>query len=47
LMHEGKWRVIGDANGPLTFFRPDGRKIRAGPPPLRPDVKNRINRLLE
>src|SRR5207248_9798455 len=42
LLHEGGWRVEGDPDHELTFVRPDGRVLETGPPPLRPDVRERF-----
>jgi hypothetical protein len=33
LMHEGGWRIDGDANQPLTFHAPDGRIFEEKPQP--------------
>lgn len=39
LVHEGGWEIEGDPIGRLTFISPDGRRITAGPPPLRDDIR--------
>lgn len=33
LPHEHGWAITGNPNGELTWTRPDGKTIRAGPPP--------------
>lgn len=43
LVHEGGWALRGDPPGELTFARPDGGELRAGPSPLGPEGR----RLLE
>jgi hypothetical protein len=40
LVHEGGWEIEGDPLGRLTFIRPDGKRITAGPPPLRDDIRD-------
>ena len=35
LMHEGGWRITGDANQHLQFHRPDGMILIVDPPPIR------------
>jgi hypothetical protein len=46
LVHELGWTVSGNANGVLTFRRPDGRVLTTGPPGLRPDVREDIDRAI-
>jgi hypothetical protein len=46
LVHELGWTVSGNANGVLTFPRPDGRVLTTGPPGLRPDVREDIDRAI-
>jgi hypothetical protein len=46
LVHELGWTVSGNANGALTFRRPDGRVLTTGPPGLRPDVREDIDRAI-
>jgi hypothetical protein len=33
-VHEGKWRVTGNANGILRFVGPSGRTMTSRPSPL-------------
>ncbi len=42
MVHEGAVRVSGDPSGDLCFIRPDGRVLSAGPPRLRPEVRERV-----
>ena len=37
LMHEGGWRITGDANGQLVFHRPDGTILAVDPPAVTGD----------
>jgi hypothetical protein len=46
LFHEHGWKVSGDANGELTFHRPDGRVLTNGPPLLRPSVREVLGRAI-
>jgi len=41
-LHEGGWRLVGDADGELSLIRPDGKRIELGPPPLDPDLASRF-----
>ncbi len=41
-VHDGGWRIEGDANGELRFIRPNGAVLITGPPPLKPEVRKRI-----
>jgi hypothetical protein len=43
LVHEGGWEIEGDPLGRLTFIRPDGRRITAGPAPLRDDIRSELD----
>jgi hypothetical protein len=47
MVHEGRWKIEGDANFELTFIAPDGREFPEGPTPLREDLKERIDRMTE
>lgn len=42
LVHEAGWKMRGDPFGRLTFERPDGRSVGAGPPCLREEVAARL-----
>ncbi len=42
LVHEDGWRIEGDPTGEIQFFRPDGRVFTHGPPPLRPELRERF-----
>ena len=42
LVHEGGWEIHGDPLGRLTFIRPNGTTITAGPPPLRDDIRDEL-----
>jgi hypothetical protein len=42
LVHEGKWSIRGHPPGGLSFIRPDGRVFEPGPPPLRPEIRDRL-----
>jgi hypothetical protein len=44
LVHEGGWKVEGDANRTVTFVAPDGRRLSSDPPGLRPEVAHRARR---
>jgi Domain of unknown function (DUF222)/HNH endonuclease len=46
LIHELGWTVTGNANGELTFRRPDGRVVANGPPGLRPAVRQELARVV-
>ncbi len=35
LVHDGGWSIEGDLDAPLTFVRPDGRRVTGGTPPDR------------
>lgn len=41
-VHEGGWSVTSGAEGELVFTHPNGRTFATGPPPLRPDVRQRL-----
>jgi hypothetical protein len=42
-VHEGGWGIEGDPAGELRFLRPDGAgPLDTRPPPLRPDVRQRL-----
>jgi hypothetical protein len=41
-VHEGGWRIEGDAEGTLSFVSPSGRRITGRPAPLREDVRRRL-----
>jgi hypothetical protein len=41
-VHEGGWRVEGDAEGVLSFVSPQGRRITGRPAPLREEVRRRL-----
>jgi hypothetical protein len=41
-VHEGGWRIEGDAEGTLTFVSPTGRRIADRPAPLREEVRRRL-----
>jgi hypothetical protein len=42
LLHEGGWHVAGHPDHELTFVHPGGRALSTRPPPLRPEVRERI-----
>ena len=42
LIHEGGWTIEGDPDHDLRFVRPDGRVLTTGPPPIRPDLRDRF-----
>ena len=43
LIHQPGWRVVWDEEGELHYFRPDGVEVKViPPPPLRPDVRDRV-----
>jgi len=44
LVHELGWTVSGSANGELTFTSPTGRVLTTGPPGLRPDILQDLER---
>jgi hypothetical protein len=45
VIHQPGWRVQCDEDGDLHYFRPDGIEVTANPPPpLRPDVRARVDR---
>src|SRR5262245_50281280 len=46
LLHEMGYTVSGNANGGLTFRRPDGRVLANGPPALRPPVRGDLARAI-
>jgi Domain of unknown function (DUF222)/HNH endonuclease len=46
LVHELGWTVSGNANGVLTFTSPTGRVLTTGPPGLRPEVREDMERAL-
>jgi hypothetical protein len=41
-VHEGRWRVEGDAEGELTFRSPAGRVLTSRPAPLRQELAERF-----
>ena len=42
-VHEGGWDIEGDPAGELRFLRPSGAgRLDTQPPPLRPDVRQRL-----
>lgn len=45
MVHEGKWRIAGDVNGELRFIGPDGRVLTQGPPAIREEIRERIDRM--
>lgn len=47
LAHEGGWTVRGDPAATLTWTRPDGRTLESGPPPLRPEIQQHLDRWRE
>lgn len=42
LVHEGGWKVRGDADGVVEFVRPDGRVLRSGVPDVSPELRRRL-----
>jgi hypothetical protein len=45
VIHKPGWRVKCDEDGELHYFRPDGNEVTTNPPPpLRPDVRARVDR---
>ena len=42
LLHELGWRVTGDPNVELHFWRPDGHPLNTGPPGLRTEVRGQL-----
>ena len=42
LVHDGGWVMVAHDNRTLEFIRPDGRSLDAGPPPLRPEIRDRF-----
>lgn len=42
LLHEGGWKITGHPEHELRFIRRDGSAVRAGPPPLRPEIRKRL-----
>lgn len=46
VVHEGGWRIEGDPAVALRFVGPRGRVLATGPPPLRPEVRERLGRML-
>lgn len=46
MLHEGGWTIEGDPNGDLRFISPDGRVWSQGPPPLREEVRTRMESLI-
>ena len=42
LVHQPGWSVTGNANGELTFTKPDRTVITTVPPKLRPDIHERL-----
>lgn len=47
LMHEGGWHVEGDPSVALRFVDRRGRVLSTGPPGLRPEVRQRIEGMLD
>ncbi len=45
LAHEGGWKVRGNPNGDLEWTRPDGTPLDHTPPPLRAEIKARLDEL--
>lgn len=46
LVHEGGWRVEGDADtDDIVWIRPGGSVLRTGPPPLEAEIRRRIDTL--
>jgi hypothetical protein len=42
LLHEGGWHVEGHPDDELSFVHPRGRALSTRPPPLRPEVRERL-----
>jgi len=42
VLHERRWRILGDPDSSLTFLRPDGRTYESRPTPLRADLAERL-----
>ncbi len=42
LVHEGGWRLEGKPDQELRFIRPSGGVLKTGPPPVRPEIKDRL-----
>jgi Domain of unknown function (DUF222)/HNH endonuclease len=42
VVHEGGWQVASTKQGTVTFKKPNGELLTCGPPPLRPDVRQRL-----
>ena len=42
LVHEGGWEIEGNPLARLTFIRPDGHRITAGPPPLHDHIRTSL-----
>jgi hypothetical protein len=42
LLHEGSWHVEGHPDEALTFIHPGGRALSTRPPPLRPEIRERV-----
>jgi hypothetical protein len=41
-VHEGGWRIEGDAEGALHFVSPKGRRVSGRPAPLREEIRRRL-----
>ena len=46
LLHERGWKLTGHPDRTLTFIKPNGTPLRSGPPPLRPEIRERLPLLL-
>jgi hypothetical protein len=42
LIHEGGWRIEGHPGDELAFVHPGGTVLTTRPPPLRPEVRERL-----
>jgi hypothetical protein len=42
LIHEGGWRIEGHPGDELGFVHPGGQVLTTRPPPLRPEVRERL-----